>query len=376
MRFYSTNFGYQLGLIGFTRLSNIIRLTHYVAGIHPRYILRLFLVITTSLITLPLRLLEQIVYGKTIKETKLQTDPIFIIGHWRSGTTYLHNLMTQDPNYGYVSMYQAVVPDCSIVGKAWLKQILSHILPLKRPMDNVLWPLDGPQEDEVPLSKMMPTGFYTQFLFPKKAKHLFCQYVLLEDSDNRAKQEFLQKYQRVLNVATIKSGGKPLILKNPVNTARVRLLLELFPNAKFIHIHRSPYDVYKSASNLHRTLSVLTTLQTIEPERADETVLVLYELMMKRYLEDRSLIPSGQLVEVGYKELEQNPMTVLRQIYDGLNLQNFETVKPVFQSFLQTQKPYQKNQHQISPEAKSKVEQRWNFAFSAFDYPIQSPIQA
>lgn len=144
-----TNVGYQLGLIGFTRLSNIIRLAHYGIEIHPRYFLRLFLVVISSVISLPLRLAEQLFYGQRIAQTQIENPPIFIIGHWRSGTTYLHNLMTQDPTFGYLSMYQAVVPDCSLIGQNWLRQLLTQIMPIKRPMDNVLWPMEGPQEDEV-----------------------------------------------------------------------------------------------------------------------------------------------------------------------------------------------------------------------------------
>ena len=156
---FAAKLRYQLGSIGFTRFSNIVRLTHYAISMHPRYLLRLLLVISTSVISLPLRLLEQLFFGTKIAQTEIVETPIFIIGHWRSGTTYLHNLMTQDSNYGYLSMYQAVVPDCSIIGGTWLKALLGKIVPIKRPMDNVQWPMDGPQEDEFALSKVMPTGF-------------------------------------------------------------------------------------------------------------------------------------------------------------------------------------------------------------------------
>ena len=39
-------------------------------------------------------------------------------------------------------------------------------------------------------------------------------------------------------------GNRPLVLKSPAHTGRVRLLLEAFPEARFIHIHRNPYDVF------------------------------------------------------------------------------------------------------------------------------------
>jgi hypothetical protein len=92
--------GYQLGLIGFASTISMFRHLNYLIDVRPRYALRLLLVIATSLCGLPLRALETIRFGRLIGRVRLHQDPIFIIGHWRSGTTHLHNLMSQDPAYG------------------------------------------------------------------------------------------------------------------------------------------------------------------------------------------------------------------------------------------------------------------------------------
>ncbi len=270
-------------------------------------------------------------------------------------------------------MYQSIVPDCSLVGQNWLKQLLAKIMPLKRPMDNMIWPLDGPQEEEVALCKTMATSFYTHFLFPSKTKHLFRKYVLMEGGSSKAIAEFKQKYYRLLQVATIHAGGKQLVLKNPVNTARISLLLELFPDAKFIHIHRSPYDVFRSAKNLHQTLTPITTLQTLDSDRAEETIFTLYEEMMQRYLKERSLIPVENLIEIRFEDLEQNPLQEMQKIYQKLNLPNYDEVQSAFEAYTATQKSYQKNQLQLSPEAQEKIEQRWQFAFANFNYALHHP---
>jgi hypothetical protein len=239
-------------------------------------------------------------------------------------------------------------------------------------MDNMTWPIDSPQEEEAALAKMMATAFYTQFLFPRKALHLFRRYVLLEGAPKRAIVEFQRKYQRLLKIATIHGAGKQLILKNPVNTARIGQLLEQFPEAKFIHIIRCPYDVFKSSRNLHLTLSVLTTLQIIDPKRADETVLTLYEEMMQRYLQDRSAIPEGNLVEVRLEDLEMNPIAELQRIYQTLNLPKYEHAEPAFEAYIASQQSYLKNQLDLSSDLQQQVEQRWKFAFSSFGYTQDS----
>jgi omega-hydroxy-beta-dihydromenaquinone-9 sulfotransferase len=367
--------GYQIGLIGFTRLSNIIRLAHYAVGIHPRYGLRLLLILITSLCTLPLRLWEKMVWDRRIINTPIQHPPIFIIGHWRSGTTHLHNLISQDPAFGHLSMYQSIVPDCSLVGRTWLKSLLSKIVPIKRPMDNMTWPIDAPQEEEFPLAKTMPYAFYTQFLFPRKTLKLFKKFVLLQDAPEAFIQEFKRKYFRLLQIATLHADGKQLVLKNPVNTARIPLLLELFPGAKFIHIHRCPYDVFSSARNLRYSLLSLTTLQSLDPDNVDPIILELYEDMMQQFFRDRPSIPSGQLVEVGFEDLEHDPLKVLQLIYKELDLPSFNDTLPAFAAYITSQGSYRKNQFHLSAQDQELVNHRWAFSFQKLGYVNTADIQ-
>jgi omega-hydroxy-beta-dihydromenaquinone-9 sulfotransferase len=366
--FKNSQLGYQIGLIGFTRLSNILRLTHYAIGIHPRYGLRLLLIAITSLITLPLRLWEKVVWERRIINTPITHPPIFIIGHWRSGTTHLHNLISQDPAFGYLSMYQSMVPDCSLAGGSWLKSLLSKIVPVKRPMDNMTWPIDAPQEEEIALAKTMPYAFYTQFLFPRKTLKIFKKFVLLQDASAAFVRELKRKYYRLLQIATIHANGKQLVLKNPVNTARIRLLLELFPEAKFIHIHRCPYDVFASTRNLRHSLLSLTTLQSLDPDNVDNTILELYEDMMQQYFRDRPSIPSGQIVEVSFADLERDPLKVLEHIYQELDLPSFNDALPVFASYINSQRTYQKNKFQLSIQERQLIDSRWAFAFQKLGY--------
>jgi len=366
-----SDLGYQVGLIGFVQCTNLVRLAHYAIDIHPRYLPRLALVVGTSVCSGPLRLLESAWHGRRVARIRLQEPPIFIIGHWRSGTTHLHNLMTQDSALGSLSMYQAMVPNCSLIGGAWLKSLLSRIVPLKRPMDDMVWPVDAPQEEEIPLAKLMPHAFYTRFLFPDKAQQLFNKYVLMEGAPSSAVKEFKRKYLRLLQVASLHAGGKRLVLKNPVNTARVRQLLELFPDAKFIHVFRNPYDVFASTRHLHRKMLGLTTLQAIRAEKATDAILGLYEVMMKRYFAERSLIPPKNLVEVRFEDLERDPLEELRRVYDRLELPGFAEAEPAFRAYAASQKNYRKNRLELPEEDRRRVDQRWAFAFRELGYGMR-----
>jgi len=54
----------------------------------------------------------------------------------------------------------------------------------------------------------------------------------------------------IRKVQLFRGTEKRLLLKSPVHTARIKLLLKLFPDAQFVYIHRNPYDVFRSAVNM------------------------------------------------------------------------------------------------------------------------------
>jgi omega-hydroxy-beta-dihydromenaquinone-9 sulfotransferase len=365
--------GYQLGLSGFARLGTILRLAPRAPTVPPAMWPRLLLVVASSLLTAPLRLAESVRYRRRIARTAIPAAPIFIIGHWRSGTTWLHHLLCCDPGFGYVTMYQAVVPDCSLIGGRWLERLLSFVVPPERPMDNMTWPMASPQEDEIALAKTTPYAFYARFLFPGRSAFLFRKYVLLDGAPPAVAAEVKQRYRRILQIAALHAAGRRLVLKNPVNTARVRLLLELFPDARFVHIYRRPYDVFASSLHLERRLLPITALQRGR-SAPGEAILDRYEAMMRRYFEDRALIPEGQLVEVCYEALERAPLDELRRIYASFGLPGWPEAEQRLSADLAAQKGYVKNPLFLSEEQRQQVEQRWGFAFDALGYALAAAV--
>jgi hypothetical protein len=360
--------GYQIGLIGFVRFGCLLRQMRYIRFVHLSLVHRLLLILATSICFLPLRWWQTSRFGPQIVRVKLDHPPIFIIGHWRSGTTHLHNLMSQDPALGWVSMYQAVVPDFSLAGQSWLKPLLTRIVPADRPMDNVPWSMDRPQEDEIALAKMTPYSFHAQFLFPHLTTVSFDRYVLLDDASPTMVAELERTYQRLLKIATLHAGGKQLLLKNPVNTARLRLLVPLFPDAKFIHIHRSPYDVYPSAVHSFRQLLQILSLQNLQCLDLGEIVLQIYEKIMRRFLADKPLIPPGNLVELRYEDLERNAETDVKRIYDTLSLPGYEGLAPALRAYNASVGSYQKNKFKLTAAERQLVGDRLAFAFDALGH--------
>jgi len=365
-----TELGYQLGLITFIRPLALLRNARSVPKISPRYLGRAAGVVAGGLVGLPLRVAEAARHGSMLRKLELDEPPVFIIGHWRSGTTHLHNLMSHDEQFGCVRMSHALAPDFSLVTRGWLPQLFSRVFPLKRPMDNLTWPMDAPQEEEIPLAKMTPYSWYLQFLFPRDATDMFRRGVLLEGAPERISEELRRKYLHILKVASVHEAGRRLLLKNPVNTARIPMLLELFPDAKFIAIHRSPYEVFPSAINLHRRILEFTSFQKFDEAMIERNVLEIYEQVLHKYFEDRSLIPAGNLVEVAYDDLDQRPLDVIDGIYRDLDLPDHATARPAIEAYVDSQSDYVKNGFVIDDRSAELIEDRWKFAFDKLGYPV------
>ncbi len=133
----------------FKILANLIRRNK----IHVKYYPRILAIVIINLINFPFRTYERIMINPRFKKKSIVTDPIFIIGHWRSGTTHLHNLLCKDPQMGYITTYQSVFPDTLFnkLGRFLFKGFSSLLIPGKRQGDNVKLGPSLPQEEEFAL---------------------------------------------------------------------------------------------------------------------------------------------------------------------------------------------------------------------------------
>jgi hypothetical protein len=333
------------------------------------FIPRAILVSLISFLTAPLRLLERLHYGWQVKRSRISDPPIFIIGHWRSGTTHLHNLLCQDENLIGVSTLQTIAPEMYFIGDKTIKSIAERILPPTRLMDNMAWSMDSPQEEEFAIANMSPYSFYHHWTFPRKARYYFEKYALFNEVPKKVIAKWKEIYVSILTKAGLHKGGKRLVIKNPTNTGRIKVLLELFPRAKFIHIYRDPYRVYLSTKHLYRRTLPITQLQEISDAETEDNILLFYKELMQRYLADKELIPPENLVEVKFETLEEKPLEELERIYKHLALPGFKEAKPVFQSYLDARADYQKNQYDgLDKDLIAKVNQHWGFAIETWGY--------
>ncbi|NHJ32693.1 MAG: sulfotransferase [Asgard group archaeon] len=333
-----------------------------------RYIPRALFISLITLSTAPFALFEKIRFGRRIKQTKITKSPVFIIGHWRSGTTLLHSLIIQDQKFAYVSNLHAFLPSIFISCGKLFKPILRRFLPSKRRMDNMpLGPFE-PQEEEYAMANISSYSLYHGMAFPQNLKY-YSQFCSIDRLPKRTVTKWKKIFKRFLQKITFSSNGKQLILKNPSNTFRVKLLLEMFPDAKFIHIYRNPYEVFLSTLKMYKEMFPYFFLQ--EPftdDEGEEFILDLYEEMFEKFFQEKDLIPEGNLIEVKYEDFIQDPIEGLQDIYQTLNLDGFDESLSSFNSYLDSNKEYKRNEHTLDEETRIKVKERWKLTLEKWGY--------
>jgi omega-hydroxy-beta-dihydromenaquinone-9 sulfotransferase len=353
-----------------TSLKNWIELLIKNDGVELKYVPKALYVFLRSLLNTPLMMKEQFQFEKEIERVQIQTPPLFIIGHCRSGTTYLHHLMGKDLNFGYITKAQVLIGGSEIfLGSPKLVQSWAdRVYPTPRKTDGLMLYADEPAEEEIAMANSSPYSFYTGFYFPKKIKTIFQRYVVFEGVDESEKQAWKNAYKRMLSRIYLSVGGKRLLIKNPLHTGRIKLLLDLFPNAKFIHIFRNPYKVYASTNKLYQTLIPLWQFQTANEVDMEENILLFYQELMNRYFSDKNEIPSKNLFEIKYEHFIGNEIEVLQQIYQQFNLPEFDRAKPKFEQFVASERnrhaQYQlqdsRSKTNLDEKTRIKVEKAWN----------------
>ena len=352
-------------------------------GVPRRYWGRLARILAASALATPLRLVETVLYSPRVARVSVDHPPLFILGFARSGTTHLQNLLTRDARYGYFNTFQALTWPFSLLGKGWLQRIIEKGMEgmdeQTRPMDNVKVSMEAPQEEDLAVANATAMSFIHQLSFPQRSREMLDKYVLLgadaadDPSASLTPQELRRwdrEYLRVVKKITMHAQGRPLILRNTVNTARVAHLLRLFPNAKFVHIVRNPYAVYPSLLHLYRKLLPLFQLDDYDPTAMDDLLMEAYARVMTKYLGDRELIPGGHLTEVRYEDLERDPLGELQRVYAEIELPGWEDAMPRIEGYLQTLSNYRKNRFQLDQRSQDRVRERWGFALDAWGYDL------
>ena len=343
-----------------------LKLLSYKPKFTPSYAFRWASISALSVLTSAENLLESAVYGRKVDRTAIEHPPIFVLGHWRSGTTLLHNLMTMDPELTYANLYQCMYPGHFLLTERIIPKLTQYFIPKTRPMDNMATAWHTPQEDEIALAMDCRLSPYLMLAFPMR-RDIYGRYFDPRDMTVEERTTWKGSLLRLMQKLTIRKN-RPVVLKSPSHTYRVATLLEMFPNAKFVYIYRDPYAVYNSSMHLRKTMFAENSLFPQNMDGNEEEMFQNYETCIRNYEESKSLIPPGNLHELRFEDLELDPLGEVAETYKALGLTSWSAVEPLIKDELPKLTAYKKNSFRMDKELMHKVYGRLKWVFDQYGY--------
>ena len=313
--------------------------------------------------------LQEVFYGRTIRRTEVEHHPIFIIGHWRSGTTLLHELLVLDDRHTYPDTYACFAPKHFLLTSRVIPWLLHFLLPSRRPMDNMAVGWNRPQEDEFALCNLGARSPYLTITFPNNPPQ-DQKYLDLRGLSTEELARWKRTFALFLKCLTVREP-KRIVLKSPPHTCRIKRLLELYPDARFVHIVRDPYVLFPSTINLWKRLYRDQGLQTPRYEGLEEHVFETFCRMYEVFEQERESIAPSRLCEVRYEELIEDPMRQMRRIYEQLELGGFDAVQPALEKHLAAVAGSKTNRYEISPQTHAEITRRWSAFIHKYGYSTE-----
>jgi hypothetical protein len=305
-------------------------------------------------------------YRRQLRERATPRDPLFILGHWRSGTTLLHEMLMLDERFFCPSTYQCFAPGHFLLTERMITSALSWIMPSKRPMDDVSAGWHRPQEDEFALVNLGAPSPYRRMAFPMTSPDR-PQALDLEALPPAELARWKEAFTRFLRMLAVRDRRR-LVLKSPPHTARMGVLADMFPEARFVHLVRDPFVVFPSTLRLWRSLHHVQSLQVDTGEALERYVFAAFDEMYAAFERDRQRLGPDRLHEIRYEDLVADPVARMEEVYDRLALGDFGRVRPRFEEMARSMQRYKTNRYDHDPRLVAEIARRWQPFIDRYGY--------
>jgi omega-hydroxy-beta-dihydromenaquinone-9 sulfotransferase len=314
----------------------------------------------------PFRLLELLIFDRKIRSHQMTHDPIFVLGHWRSGTTHLQSLLCKDPRHVSTTIFNFLFSDNYYLTEPWLKKPLNgicRIFKVQYTLQRLPMNLDHHAElDSAMCANCYGTAYTWGHLFPERFESWIDHHLIVQDE--KCSKEWIRDYDYLIRKLSFRNKNKQVVIKSPGDTARVELLLQKYPNAKFIYIHRDPVEVFHSNKYLWGVILKQNAFQKLSDVQVETYILDTYKKILKKYLASRDSIPTAQLAELHFDQVQKNPLGILEEVYERLGLGHFPAEE--LASYIHKNRTYRVNQYAVSPQLQERISTEWEFSYKAW----------
>jgi len=285
-----------------------------------------------------------------MKEKVLPTpaDPIFVTGLPRSGTTFLFNLLALDSNHRSPRYWEIMSPlpltksDFDIKKREWKVnaelKFARTIIPKLRHMHHIR--AQTPEECE-----LLATINVRSFVYMCMAN--VPEYVeYLKDCSFESVFIWHKKFFQMLELT-----GRPKrwLLKDPSHIGHIPEILKIYPNARFINIHRSPMESIASFCSLTKNIRSAFS-KNVDPEQIGSVILDFWQHSLNKGMVEKHKLSDQQILDVSYSNFIANPLSTIKNIYNRFGLDIDIETENKMEQYLINQRNIKKQKHSYSLE--------------------------
>jgi hypothetical protein len=239
--------------------------------------------------------------------------PLVVCGLPRSGTTFLHRLLSEHDDARPLPLWELMEP---LPGPGPDRRLATARARLER-LSSLAHDALDPQHlirAELPdeCGHLFKATFFSS-IYWQAPLHRYLEHYLRADPGPPYRD-----YRALL--AALDRPGRRLVLKDPFHARHLPSLFAVLPAANVVVIHRDPVEVvpsfHKLTLSLHRVFSDAVDV----PRTVELNTRWLHDLV-GRHLDARSSLPSARIVDVGYRELLADPVAVVAHIHDRFGLE-------------------------------------------------------
>lgn len=250
-------------------------------------------------------------------------DPIVIVGLARSGTTRLHRLLACDTQFNSLKTWESLNP---VPWPACFDANGNAVSPdprIKNTEDGlgfVIWM--GPQIEAVhPLGAheieeevgLIEHAFSSQLFEVIRKVPSFGDWLMRNDQTYAYR--YMARLLKMIEWFRKEPPRRTWVLKTPQHMQDLDALLNVFPNAKLLFIHRDPVAAVGSACSMTWNALVRDT-DSITPQWVGNEWLQKTDAMLRKIIRLREAIPESQQLDVYYDDMNRDWQSVIRRIYE------------------------------------------------------------
>ncbi len=306
------------------------------------------------------RVFDQVLY-RDYRDEPIE-QPLYIVACARSGTSLLHELLALDEDrFTHFKLYQTLFPavSCYKAVQALARADAEHGEHLKDLIDRAdetffekfqdVHPMglgDAEEDEQLFMYTLLTPTVYLFFPWVRALPHL----KRVDDMPPEVRARLVEWYRDCIKRHVYATGGhRTMLIKNVHLASRFQVTLEAFPDARFVHLVRHPYEaVASAASTFHMAWSPHSPeLVKGSPEARDfaETYIELY-----RYLHEQcATLPDNQVITIPYPELVRDPTTAVERVYERFGYEMTDRYRAVLERTVSERKKH-KSKHKYTLE--------------------------